>query len=400
MDKKEIQDATRAYFKSIGFQVLKKTRFFYDNDQLTLQVMMDYSHFSALYTFYYYFRIKALHPEIKSMLNDEVWDTFGGSLVYNNKKGFGVEYALWTKEKFLEELDLLVKKDVIPIIREGIPYIKKLAKNPRSLDPYVVFSDKMRDRILALELTEDQSVSYTDSHYSTDCNQEEFFQSTTVSGVVNKKKLNFFQRLRVKKYQPIIDYVEGRMSVTEFQKMFNEDRSLRKTLNQPMDKKYGFLKNYDFILADMLDKDPIYADRNWNTITLRRRVQAVLVAFLENFGVKSTLYTIYKEEFILLLSIQPSWLRVQDDTLDSIVYEIPKDLSKTKQIAWGKQRVKELFRYDKSYPRWIQGAEWPIVNGKPLVFSHQERIKGDDYHVLYYFYDPDTKEQTVVEQFS
>lgn len=26
MDKKEIQDATREYFKSIGFQVLKKTR--------------------------------------------------------------------------------------------------------------------------------------------------------------------------------------------------------------------------------------------------------------------------------------------------------------------------------------------------------------------------------------
>ena len=210
---------------------------------------------------------------------------------------------------------------------------------------------------------------------------------------------NFFKRFKPN-YKPIVDYVEGRLSVVDFQKMFNEDRSLRNTLNQPMDKKYGFVKNYDFILADMLDKDPIYADRNWNTITLRRRVQAVLVAFLENFGVKFTLYSIYKEEFTLLLSIQPSWLRVQDDTLDSIVYEIPKDLSKTKQIAWGKQRVKELFKYDKSYPRWIQEAEWPIVNGKPLVFSHQERIKGDDWHVLYYFYDPDTKEQTVVEQFS
>ncbi len=43
MDKKEIQDATREYFKSIGFQVLKKTRFFYDNEELTLQVMMDRS---------------------------------------------------------------------------------------------------------------------------------------------------------------------------------------------------------------------------------------------------------------------------------------------------------------------------------------------------------------------
>ena len=86
--------------------------------------------------------------------------------------------------------------------------------------------------------------------------------------------------------------------------------------------------------------------------------------------------------------------------LKPLIESIPKDLSKTKRVAMGKEKIRALFRYDKSYPRWIQGAEWPIVNGKPLVFSHQERIKGDDWHVLYYFYDPDTKEQTVVEQFS
>ena len=151
MDKKEIQDVTRAYFKSIGFQVLKKTRFFYDNDELTLQVLMDHSHFADLYTFYYYFRIKSLHPEIKSMLNDEVWDTFGGTLVYHYNKGFGIEYALWTKEKFLKELDFLVKKNVIPIMTEGIPYIKKLAKDDRALDAYIDFNDKMREQILSLK---------------------------------------------------------------------------------------------------------------------------------------------------------------------------------------------------------------------------------------------------------
>ena len=151
MDKKEIQDVTRAYFKSIGFQVLKKTRFFYDNDELTLQVLMDHSHFVDLYTFYYYFRIKALHPEIKSMLNDEVWDTAGGTLVYHYNKGFGIEYALWTKEKYLKELDFLVKKNVIPIMTEGIPYIKKLAKNHRALEAYIDFNVKMRERILSLK---------------------------------------------------------------------------------------------------------------------------------------------------------------------------------------------------------------------------------------------------------
>lgn len=63
--------------------------------------------------------------------------------------------------------------------------------------------------------------------------------------------------------------------------------------------------------------------------------------------------------------------------LKPLIESIPKDLSKTKRVAMGKEKIRALFRYDKSYPRWIQGAEWPIVNGKPLVFSHQERIKGD-----------------------
>ena len=85
------------------------------------------------------------------MLNDEVWDTFGGTLVYHYNKGFGIEYALWTKEKFLKELDFLVKKNLMPIITEGIPYIKKLAKDDRALDAYIDFNDKMRERILSLK---------------------------------------------------------------------------------------------------------------------------------------------------------------------------------------------------------------------------------------------------------
>lgn len=209
----------------------------------------------------------------------------------------------------------------------------------------------------------------------------------------------FFNRFK-SNYKPIVDYVEGRLSVVDFQKMFNEDSSLRKTLSQQIGMKYEFVKNFGYKIYNMLIQDQDFADRNWDTIKHRRWLQIILMLYLDNFSIPYSIYNKYEEDSSMLIDIQPSWLYVLDDSLDHIVYEIPKDLSKTKQIAWGKQRVKELFKYDKSYPRWIQEAEWPIVNGKPLVFSHQERIKGDDWHVLYYFYDPDTKEQTVVEQFS
>ena len=370
MDRKEIQNLTREYFKKLGFQVIKNVKFYYDCDDYVLQVWMQHSCYGALYYYNYYFRIKSLHPEVDSIVTD-VWDNDGARFSARSPhNGFAVEYPLWTKERYLEELSYAVGKTILPIIREGIPYIKKLAKKDKTLDAWVVFLDEnKRKRILSLP-------------------------------VQTYKIPNFFRRLKLKKYQPIVDYVEGELSVVDFQDMFNQNHSLRKTLNQPMDKKWTFLKDYDYNLFNMLTQDWSFANRNWNTITIREMLQEVLTAFLDNFGIKYILYKKYLEDHHLLLDIQPSWLDVVDDTLDSIVYEIPKDLSKTKQIAWGKQCVKELFRYDKTYPRWIQGAEWPIVNGKPLVFSHQERIKGDDYHVLYYFYDPDTNEQTVVEQFS
>ncbi len=122
--------------------------------------------------------------------------------------------------------------------------------------------------------------------------------------------------------------------------------------------------------------------------------------FLEPGGISVKFHIMYREEYRFLLQIQPDYIDCQDDSiLQPIIDSIPKDLSKTKRIAMGKEKVKALFKYDKTYPRWVQEAEWPIVNGKPLVFSHQKKAKGGDIRTYYYFYDPDTKEQTVVEQF-
>ncbi len=104
---------------------------------------------------------------------------------------------------------------------------------------------------------------------------------------------------------------------------------------------------------------------------------------------------------MLRLDMQPSWADCDDDQgiFDKIIADLQKNICNTKQISLGKARIKELFRYDKTYPRWIQSPEWPIVNGKPLVFSHQRKAGKDDERTFYYFYDPDTKEETVITQF-
>lgn len=202
-----------------------------------------------------------------------------------------------------------------------------------------------------------------------------------------------------KGFQPILDYVEGRMSITEFQFLFETDKSLQRTLKLPMDKKYTGFRDYNYNVFNFLKGD-CYKNKSWNCISLRDRVQEILCVFLDNQQISYKRYPLYMEEYRFLLQIQPDYIDCQPDSiLQPIIDSIPKDLSKTKRIAMGKEKVKALFKYDKTYPRWVQEAEWPIVNGKSLVFSHQKKAKGGDIRTYYYFYDPDTKEQTVVEQF-
>ncbi len=218
-----------------------------------------------------------------------------------------------------------------------------------------------------------------------------------------KKKKYVPAQIDIKRdeWQPIIDYVEGNMSVVKFQYLFKTSQSLQNVLSLPMNTQYTFLKPHGYNYYNFFQNDYTFKDKSWNRISTKASLQGELMRFLDEYHVSYTPYEKYKEDASFLLEIQPSWVDILDDKLlEDVMNSIPKNLSKTKRIEMGKARIKELFRYDNTYPRWVQEAEWPIVNGKPLVFSHREHVKGDDYHFLYHFYDPDTKEETIVEQFS
>ena len=203
-----------------------------------------------------------------------------------------------------------------------------------------------------------------------------------------------------KEYKIIVDYVEGRLSAESFHNQFLTNKSLQSLLRKKMPTKYSFLSEYNYSLYDLMQKDWWFVRHRWNSYTIRYMLQQILSAFLDENKVKYTLYSKYREEYSFLLKIQPAWLYFDDDSIfQKIMDEIPQDLPKTKRIAMGKEKIKALFKYDKTYPRWVQSPEWPIVNGKPLVFSHQQKAKGGDIRTYYYFYDEDTEKETVIVQF-
>ena len=91
-----------------------------------------------------------------------------------------------------------------------------------------------------------------------------------------------------------------------------------------------------------------------------------------------------------------------EDILDSV----PETMPKSKRIKEVKSRIKEACHVSSIiYPRWVQEAEWPVsASGKPMRFVKQKHKKGKEYegmlYTLFYFEDPDTGEERIVEQFT
>ncbi len=200
-----------------------------------------------------------------------------------------------------------------------------------------------------------------------------------------------------KEIQIIKDFVEGKSNIVEFKAQFDNNKDLKKLLTMKMPE-LGYLKKYDYQPYKFFAESYRFS-KKWNTLANIVCIQGTLSQLLDKENVSYKKYQKYSDDYDMLISMQPSWLQVNDQSIiDKLLTNLPQGLTKAKQIAWGKQKLKEMFRYDKTYPRWIQGAEWPIKNGQPLVFSHQKKLAKDDERVLYYFYDPQTKEEEIVQQ--
>ena len=72
-------------------------------------------------------------------------------------------------------------------------------------------------------------------------------------------------------------------------------------------------------------------------------------------------------------------------------------LPKTKKIKYCKEKLREYFHIEgRHYPHWVQDAEWPFRDGKPMRFIGQ---KTDGELVTYTFVDDETGEVERVEQY-
>lgn len=196
----------------------------------------------------------------------------------------------------------------------------------------------------------------------------------------------------VQAIQIMKEFVEGKMPVQDFKYHFDNNPIVKKTLNTDPNRVPNIAFGYNLI--------PYLEKLDTETISGAYSLFELIKQFLNRNAYICIPTDIYSQKYTFILKIQPSWLDITDENFlqEKVLSEIPEGLSETKQINWCKTKLKELFKYENKPPRWVQEAEWPIVNGKPLVFKNQTKEKKDDERVYFHFYDPETGiEKTVMQ---
>jgi hypothetical protein len=105
----------------------------------------------------------------------------------------------------------------------------------------------------------------------------------------------------------------------------------------------------------------------------------------------------------LILKAVPEYLDPPLEFMTEKIVPVDRDLSDAKKTKLIKERLKEFFKYVDKPPKWIQSPDWPIRDGKPLVFVGQLSIDAPElFHdkgAAYLFFDPANGDFETVAQF-
>jgi hypothetical protein len=122
--------------------------------------------------------------------------------------------------------------------------------------------------------------------------------------------------------------------------------------------------------------------------------QGAMEEFLERKGIAVQSTDAYAKFYDLILTAQPRWLDVDARFVKERLMPEAGGRSGEELRHWLAQRLLQEFRFVTAPPHWIQNPEWPIENGRPLVFLGQLPVAGyfHDEAAVYVFHDQTTGE--------
>jgi hypothetical protein len=133
--------------------------------------------------------------------------------------------------------------------------------------------------------------------------------------------------------------------------------------------------------------------------------EGIVEGFLDIAEVGYTPCKRYWDAKMLILKALPKYADPPWSLLADIVEPVLFDaiLSDAKKVRHIKEQILLRYRYLEKPPSWIQGPNWPLRDGRPLIFVGEVPIDAPDlFHDLgaaYVFFDPGHGAFEVVTQF-
>ncbi|MDE5721748.1 MAG: hypothetical protein K2I30_03280 [Clostridia bacterium] len=186
--------------------------------------------------------------------------------------------------------------------------------------------------------------------------------------------------------QFIKKFIEGEIPPADFQNEIINNEGLQKFIDFKVKGLPKYLEEYGYSLwvylacLDAVDVG--------NAYEMHERVKKIF----DDEGFKPT--DKYKVAYNLFLDLNFILNYVDCPQItEKLIAELPEvSYAQKKKIM--RKKLKELFVCDNKPPEWIQDPEWPLRNGKPMVFKGQYDIKDG---CRYVFYDEEGEQE--VEQF-
>ena len=209
-------------------------------------------------------------------------------------------------------------------------------------------------------------------------------------------------------YVDIIRFAEGRMTYDEFEILTYTNGDIWQMIQSMIS---------DEMKTDM--SHPIWDDRSFrmvleaNNFSVRSSVESFGIESdlgrLRLYSIVSRLVGYYFPEVILrepreqsnedvLTQLKLDYITGDevDAFIESIIMDVPTDITKKERKSIIKNTLKEFFHIEgNKRPIWVQEPEWPIGKNTPMAYVSSKR---DGDLVLFTFRDVDTGEERVVEQ--
>ena len=189
----------------------------------------------------------------------------------------------------------------------------------------------------------------------------------------------------------IIQFVERKMSVEDFQKNLYNNEELERVLSENITlSPFTYLGETAYLY--LLNQNLNTSGGLLNSISI---LEEFLVKKQIKFEKNNDMYKLYT----LMLKVQPNWLDIPDWHM-KIIMEMAGNKKGNELEKFLKDKLRELFRYSKKPPKWLQSAQWLYENEDPLLFVGQMDITAirHDTAQLYIFLDEKNNKYHFIEQ--